>query len=222
MLTLGRWNASEEVALNNAIIVRSVGVPQGCAVDGAPALRAPCADRALASCRAATVLHVLATAARSDHSCDRSEKCLAVYTSEVCAEHSNGEDHLEKPERLTALLELARGEWQTSIPHWSLHEPSGADATDEDILRVHTRAHLASLKQAWALAAATGRSVSIDADTAVSPRSEAAARRAAGLVVAAVDAVFGSPAAVRRAFVMARPPGHHAEAERAMGLYAVG
>jgi len=51
----------------------------------------------------------------------------------------------------------------------------------------------------------------------VSAGSRAAAVRAAGLVVAAVDLVV-QPTAPRRAFVMVRPPGHHAEPERAMGF----
>ena len=52
--------------------------------------------------------------------------------------------------------------------------------------------------------------VAIDADTIASRGSGAAARRAAGLAIAAVDAVLGPECTTRRAFVMARPPGHHA------------
>jgi acetoin utilization deacetylase AcuC-like enzyme len=58
--------------------------------------------------------------------------------------------------------------------------------------------------------------VGIDADTILSPASGAAALRAAGAVVAAVDAVIAREA--DNAFCAVRPPGHHAEPERAMGF----
>ncbi|HYZ39873.1 MAG TPA: histone deacetylase family protein, partial [Stellaceae bacterium] len=53
-------------------------------------------------------------------------------------------------------------------------------------------------------------------DTILSPGSGAAALRAAGAVVAAVDAVIRKEA--ENAFCAVRPPGHHAEPERAMGF----
>ena len=58
--------------------------------------------------------------------------------------------------------------------------------------------------------------VGIDADTMMSPASGEAALRAAGAVVAAVDAVIAGEA--DNAFCAVRPPGHHAEPERAMGF----
>src|SRR4051794_2482766 len=55
----------------------------------------------------------------------------------------------------------------------------------------------------------------IDIDTAVSPDSYEAALHGAGGACAAVDAVLdGAPCA----FSAHRPPGHHAEAARAMGF----
>jgi acetoin utilization deacetylase AcuC-like enzyme len=56
----------------------------------------------------------------------------------------------------------------------------------------------------------------LDPDTPVSPGSGEAALRAVGAVCAAVDAVFEGDA--QNAFCGARPPGHHAEPERAMGF----
>jgi acetoin utilization deacetylase AcuC-like enzyme len=56
----------------------------------------------------------------------------------------------------------------------------------------------------------------IDADTIVSPGSGEAALRAAGAVIAAVDAVMTGEAL--NAFCAVRPPGHHAERDRAMGF----
>jgi acetoin utilization deacetylase AcuC-like enzyme len=56
----------------------------------------------------------------------------------------------------------------------------------------------------------------LDPDTIISPGSGEAALRAAGALVAAVDAVVAGEA--RNAFCAVRPPGHHAEAARAMGF----
>lgn len=58
--------------------------------------------------------------------------------------------------------------------------------------------------------------VRLDPDTFMGPNTLDAALRAAGGGVAAVDAVFAGEA--HNAFVVARPPGHHAEPERAMGF----
>jgi acetoin utilization deacetylase AcuC-like enzyme len=62
--------------------------------------------------------------------------------------------------------------------------------------------------------------VQIDADTWMSPGSLAAAHRAAGGAVRAVDMVLGGEAG--NAFVATRPPGHHAERETAMGFCLFG
>jgi acetoin utilization deacetylase AcuC-like enzyme len=86
-------------------------------------------------------------------------------------------------------------------------------ASREAAERVHTRA----LVEAIFDARFDGEPlVRLDADTAMSPESPEAARRAAGAVVAAVDAVMGGE--VTRAFCAVRPPGHHATRETAMGF----
>ena len=59
--------------------------------------------------------------------------------------------------------------------------------------------------------------LSIDEDTAVMPRSRAAALSAAGGACRAVDAVLG-PENFHSAFACVRPPGHHATPARAMGF----
>ena len=56
----------------------------------------------------------------------------------------------------------------------------------------------------------------LDSDTYMGPSSLEAAQRGAGASVAAVDAIYKGEAS--NAFVAARPPGHHAEPERAMGF----
>jgi acetoin utilization deacetylase AcuC-like enzyme len=83
-----------------------------------------------------------------------------------------------------------------------------------DILRCHPAGYLARVRGA---VPPTGWT-QLDGDTFLSPGSLNAALRAVGGACAAVDAVIGGG----RAFVVARPPGHHAETATAMGFCVFG
>jgi acetoin utilization deacetylase AcuC-like enzyme len=79
-------------------------------------------------------------------------------------------------------------------------------------MEIHESSYLAMLK---AHAPTSGR-VSLDPDTSISPGSLTAAYLAAGGALAAVDAIMSQR--VDHVFCAVRPPGHHAEAGRAMGF----
>ncbi len=83
-------------------------------------------------------------------------------------------------------------------------------ATQEELRRVHSAAHLAAIDKT------AGRAVSLDPDTYTSPDSRDVALLAAGAAIGAVDAIVQSRAT--RVLALVRPPGHHAERERAMGF----
>jgi acetoin utilization deacetylase AcuC-like enzyme len=85
-------------------------------------------------------------------------------------------------------------------------------AEDEWITQIHTPSYLAMLKTH----APTNGRVSLDPDTSMSPGSLTAAYLAAGGALAAVDAIMSQQ--VDHVFCAVRPPGHHAEAGRAMGF----
>ena len=138
---------------------------------------------------------------------EHSQKRIAVVADRLCLQHDGGRGHPESPERLRTLMEVVAGgrHGQTS---WS--SLPGRDATDEEICRVHTPAHLSLLK------ATRGQRVRLDPDTVASPHSFAAAVRAAGCTLAALEAV--ASAEMDRSFALVRPPGHHAEPDRAMGF----
>src|SRR6201998_2959319 len=130
-----------------------------------------------------------------------------LYTHPTCLEHDPGRHHPEAPARLRAILDaLADPEFAR------LERREAPEAALEDLVRVHPRPHLERLLRAVPKSGHVG----IDADTILSPASGGAALRAAGAVVAAVDAVVAREA--DNAFCAVRPPGHHAEPERAMGF----
>lgn len=85
-------------------------------------------------------------------------------------------------------------------------------AADDDLLRVHPKAHVDAVKAAAPLEGWR----SLDADTHMSAGTLEAAYRAAGAAVRAVDLVMVGD--VSNAFCAMRPPGHHAERETAMGF----
>jgi len=130
-----------------------------------------------------------------------------LYTHPACLDHDPGRHHPESPSRLRAVLaalddpEFAR-----------LERCEAPQATRADLLRVHPGRQV---ERILAAVPKTGH-VGIDADTVLCPASGEAALRAAGAVVAAVDAVVAKEA--HNAFCAVRPPGHHAEPQRAMGF----
>ena len=130
-----------------------------------------------------------------------------LVTHAACLDHDPGSFHPESPARLRAILAALEG------PEFAALERAEAPpASVDQIARVHARAHVERILRA---VPATGH-VGLDPDTILSPGSGEAALRAAGALVAAVDAVAASRA--RNAFCAVRPPGHHAEAARAMGF----
>ncbi len=131
---------------------------------------------------------------------------LVLVSSPRFVDHVTPAGHPERPERAETLEAVAarfREQGGTVL------EPRSA--TDDDLARVHTREHIASIVKV------RGRASMIDEDTFTSPDSDDIARLAAGAVLTAVDHVLDGPGG-SRAMAMVRPPGHHAEADKAMGF----
>jgi len=132
---------------------------------------------------------------------------VALYTHPDMLAHEPGFNHPERPARLTAVLDAlgAAGDLD-------LETHAAEPIAIEDLMRVHPRRFI---DRVIAAEPAVGR-VKLDPDTPVSPGSINAALRAAGAAAQAVRAVAAGE--TERAFCAVRPPGHHAEPERAMGF----
>jgi len=98
--------------------------------------------------------------------------------------------------RTVPLLKIRHGDWQ-----W--HEPRAA--ADEELLRAHSREHLARIAKA---------NQDFDLDTPAYSNIDFHARQSAGAAIEAARAAIGG----KRAFSLMRPPGHHAMRDRAMGF----
>jgi acetoin utilization deacetylase AcuC-like enzyme len=126
---------------------------------------------------------------------------------DLCLEHLPGEGHPERPGRLSAVQ--ARLTEAGLLAELDARAPR--PAREEELLRVHGAEHVALVRRACAAAP-----VALDGDTSVSPRSWDAALRAAGGVLEACERVLDGTWS--NAFCAVRPPGHHAEKDRAMGF----
>ena len=123
---------------------------------------------------------------------------------DVFLRHETPQWHPECKERLTAILTALK-----DSPLWNrlIHLKPGKAGFD-DIEAVHTRGYAEKVKGA-------GEGY-LDPDTYLSHGSLEAALFAAGAVIEAVERTRTGQ--IGRAFCAVRPPGHHAEADRAMGF----
>lgn len=122
--------------------------------------------------------------------------------------HDTREDHPERPERLTRIRE---GLAETGLLDKLVPIPFHA-ASPQTLSLIHDPAYVDLVR----MACESGFTFIGSYDNPICAKSYDVARLAVGGVVAACDAVMAG--AVDRAFCAVRPPGHHAEADQALGF----
>jgi len=132
----------------------------------------------------------------------------AFISHPACFEHDTGQDHPESATRLWAIQDhlIACGLLDV-LKHYS-----APLITDEQLAYAHTEKHIKNIEAAIP----SDGYAYLDPDTVVSPASLDAAKRSAGAGIKAVDLVMSKEC--DNAFCAVRPPGHHAESNRAMGF----
>jgi acetoin utilization deacetylase AcuC-like enzyme len=132
---------------------------------------------------------------------------VLIIKDERFKQHLEKIPHLENARRIEALHSILRnprleGKWTQGTPRM---------ASTEDLALVHTPAHIERIAQS------TDKPLtSFDLDTQASEKSYDVARLGVGAVFGLLDGILHGEA--KRGFAFIRPPGHHAEPDRAMGF----
>lgn len=131
---------------------------------------------------------------------------LTLFASDRFADHLTPPGHPERVER-AAVMQVVAAEFRRN--GGAVLEPRAA--TDAELALVHDPEYVAMIRET------AGRAVALDADTYTSPDSYDVARLAAGAAISAVEHVLEAGTGAR-ALALVRPPGHHAERNKAMGF----
>ncbi len=132
----------------------------------------------------------------------------AIIHHPIYEKHETGPGHPETPDRYRVVIDALQNDkelWENLI------EITPEKAKQGIVQSTHTKDHFKRVESAFA-----NGLKSLDGDTMISMQSFDASLFAAGGAIAAVDAVMKGDA--ENAFVVVRPPGHHATAENAMGF----
>jgi acetoin utilization deacetylase AcuC-like enzyme len=131
---------------------------------------------------------------------------MLLFTHPSMLRHEPPPGHAEHPGRLQAVLD--------ALEDMALDRREAPRAALEAITRVHPARYVQALEPAFA--ETQDARVRLDPDTYISSGSREAVYRAAGALVAAIDAVMAGEDDM--AFCAVRPPGHHAEPMSPMGF----
>jgi acetoin utilization deacetylase AcuC-like enzyme len=135
---------------------------------------------------------------------------LNIYTNSIFYRHDTGFGHPETARRLDAAM---TGVQRAGAAERILRDVDGHPEADRLIHKTHSADYEKELEDACR----GGFRLFHSLDNPISSASFAAARTAVSTSLAAASAIWKDKTA-DRAFVVARPPGHHAERAEAMGF----
>ena len=130
-----------------------------------------------------------------------------LITSDTYQNHNTGEGHPEKIDRVTAVIDNFK-----KLDNKNLIWKKPTKFDQDLLIKTHSSDYINQVQKSFPQ---NGLSF-LDGDTVVSPGSKDATKDAVGSIITAIDGVQNKD--FKNAFCAVRPPGHHAEKEKAMGF----
>ena len=130
-----------------------------------------------------------------------------LITSDTYQNHNTGEGHPEKIDRVTAVIDNFR-----KLDNKNLIWKKPTNFDQDLLIKTHSLDYINQVQKSFPQ---NGFNF-LDGDTVVSPGSKDATKDAVGSILTAIEGVQNKD--FKNAFCAVRPPGHHAEKEKAMGF----
>ncbi len=130
-----------------------------------------------------------------------------LITSKTYQNHNTGNGHPEKIDRVTAVINNFKKQDNKNLI-WK--SPSIFDQSL--LIKTHSSEYINQVNQSFP----DNGLVFLDGDTVISPGSKDATKDAVASIITAIDGVQNKD--FKNAFCAVRPPGHHAEKNKAMGF----
>ncbi|WP_435149050.1 histone deacetylase family protein [Candidatus Pelagibacter bacterium nBUS_32] len=130
-----------------------------------------------------------------------------LVTSDTYQNHNTGDGHPEKIDRVTAIIDNFK-----KIDNKELIWKKPAKFDQSFLINTHSSEYIGLVSKSFP----ENGLAFLDGDTVVSPGSKEATKDAVGSIITAIDSVQQKE--FKNAFCAVRPPGHHAEKDKAMGF----
>ena len=130
-----------------------------------------------------------------------------LITSDTYQNHNTGEGHPEKIDRVTAVIDNFK-----KLDNKNLIWKKPTKFDQSFLIKTHSSEYIDLVKKSFP----ENGLAFLDGDTVVSPGSKDATKDAVGSIITAIDGVQNKD--FKNAFCAVRPPGHHAEKDKAMGF----
>jgi acetoin utilization deacetylase AcuC-like enzyme len=130
-----------------------------------------------------------------------------LITSDTYKDHNTGDGHPEKIDRVTSVIDNFK-----RLDNKNLIWKKPSTFNQSLLIKTHSSDYINQVNQSFP----NDGFAFLDGDTVVSPGSKDATKDAVGSIIAAIDGVQNKE--FKNAFCAVRPPGHHAEKEKAMGF----